>query len=94
MNTRGEQDSLGSVDVPKDAYYGAQTRRAELNFPVSHRRFPPLFITTLARIKRMAAEVNRDLGLLASEPAAAIISTTIWRTCFACRCNSTIRSGS
>jgi len=74
MNTRGEQDSLGSVDVPKDAYYGAQTRRAELNFPVSHRRFPPLFITTLARIKRMAAEVNRDLGLLASEPAAAIIT--------------------
>lgn len=64
MKYRLEQDSLGSVQVPEEVYYGAQTQRAKDNFPVSRLRFPPLFIISLARIKRCAAEVNHGLHLL------------------------------
>jgi len=71
---RIERDSLGDVKVPKDAYYGAQTQRAVHNFPVSGHRLPPGFIRAGATIKRAAAEVHRDLGLLKPEIADAIIS--------------------
>jgi fumarate hydratase class II len=61
--TRTERDSLGEMQVPHDALYGAQTRRAVLNFPVSGMRPYPAFVWSMALIKRAAAEVNRDLGL-------------------------------
>jgi fumarate hydratase class II len=62
--TRTERDSMGAMEVPADAYYGAQTRRAELNFPISPLRMPRPMIRAMGLIKKAAAQVNRDLGLL------------------------------
>ena len=70
--TRIERDSLGEVEVPAQALYGVQTQRAVLNFPISGLRPWRAFIWSMATIKRAAAEVNRDLGLLDAERAAAI----------------------
>ena len=64
---RVEKDSMGEMRVPRDAYWGAQTQRAVLNFPVSGLRFPPVFVRTLGGIKLAAAQANMELGLL--EPA-------------------------
>ncbi|MBN1824786.1 MAG: aspartate ammonia-lyase [Candidatus Eisenbacteria bacterium] len=69
---RIERDSLGEVEVPAGALYGAQTARAVRNFPVSGLRPWPAFIRSMAAIKGAAAEVNRDLGLLDGERAEAI----------------------
>ena len=63
-NTRIEKDSMGSFEVPSDAYYGANTMRAVLNFPVSSLKFQRDFIKSLAQIKKAAALANLDLGLL------------------------------
>ncbi|MEJ2707502.1 MAG: aspartate ammonia-lyase [Anaerolineales bacterium] len=71
--TRIERDSLGELRVPKNAYYGAQTQRAVENFPISGLRPWRAFIWSMATIKRAAAEVNRDLGLLDEQRAQAII---------------------
>lgn len=73
MKTREEADSLGIVHVPKNAYYGAQTRRASENFPISRHRFPPVFIRSLALIKQCAARTNQALGLIPEKKAQAII---------------------
>lgn len=73
MGVRMEKDSLGTVGVPEDVYYGAQTQRAVENFPVSGRKFPRSFIRALGLIKEYAAEVNLQLGLLDKKLAAAII---------------------
>jgi len=73
MHTREETDSLGGIQVPADAYYGAQTKRAGDNFPLSRLRLPPEFIHSLALIKKSAAAVNRELGLIPEGPARAII---------------------
>lgn len=70
---RIESDSLGQVRVPADALYGAQTERARENFPISGRRPWPAFVWGLALIKRAAAQVNCDLGLLDKKSAQAII---------------------
>ncbi len=71
-STRIEKDSLGAIEVPAEAYYGAQTERARRNFPVSGLRFPRRFIAALGAIKREAAAVNGELGLVPGELAAAI----------------------
>lgn len=73
MQYRIERDSLGEVRVPVDALYGAQTQRAVQNFPISGLRPWRAFIWSMATIKRAAAEVNRDLGLLDAERADAIV---------------------
>lgn len=73
METRIERDSLGEIRVPKEALYGAQTQRAVENFPVSGLRPWRAFIWSMATIKRAAAEVNRELGLLDDERAEAIM---------------------
>ncbi len=70
---RIEKDSLGEMQVPAEALYGAQTQRAVLNFPVSGLRPYPAFVWAQTVIKRAAAEVNRDLGLLEPRLADAII---------------------
>ncbi|MDJ0913320.1 MAG: class II fumarate hydratase [Desulfobacterales bacterium] len=72
MKTRIEKDSMGEVAVPREAYYGAQTQRASINFPISNLRLPSLFIHSLALIKKMAAVVNLDLKLLEADIAEAI----------------------
>ncbi|MEI8166736.1 MAG: lyase family protein, partial [Chloroflexales bacterium] len=73
---RIEKDSLGEIQVPADALYGAQTQRAVLNFPVSGLKPYPAFVWAQAAVKRAAAEVNRDLGLLDATLANAIIQAT------------------
>jgi fumarate hydratase class II len=70
---RTEKDSLGEMQVPADALYGAQTQRAVMNFPISGMRPYPAFVWAQATVKRAAAEVNRDLGLLDAALADAII---------------------
>ncbi|HMB53647.1 MAG TPA: class II fumarate hydratase [Thermoanaerobaculia bacterium] len=72
-DTRKERDSLGEVEVPADRYYGAQTERARRNFPVSGLTLPAPFIAAMARIKRHAARVNEDLGIVPPEVADAIV---------------------
>jgi fumarate hydratase class II len=72
-STRIERDSLGEVKVPAEALYGVQTQRAVENFPISGLKPWRAFIWSMATIKRAAAEVNRDLGLLDAERAGAII---------------------
>ncbi len=69
---RIERDSLGEVKVPSQALYGAQTQRAVENFPISDLRFPRTFIRALGMVKRAAALVNEDLGILQPEMSAAI----------------------
>jgi len=70
---RVERDSIGEVQVPAEALYGGQTQRAVDNFPISGLKPWKAFIWSMALIKRAAAEVNRDLGLLDAERANAII---------------------
>ena len=69
---RIERDSMGEMEVPAHALYGASTQRAVLNFPISGERFPRRFIRTLALVKQAAAETNAELGLLDHDVAAAI----------------------
>lgn len=69
---RTERDSMGEFQVPANAYYGANTMRAVLNFPISDLRFGRSFISALAQIKQAAAHVNADLDLLPSDLAHAI----------------------
>jgi fumarate hydratase class II len=61
---RTEKDSMGTMEVPADAYYGAQTRRAELNFQISPLRAPRELIRAMGLVKKAAAHVNHELGLL------------------------------
>jgi aspartate ammonia-lyase len=70
--TRIEKDSLGAVEVPVEALYGAQTQRAVENFPVSGLKPWRAFIWSIAVIKEAAAEVNHALGLLDAGKADAI----------------------
>ena len=70
---RVERDSLGELQVPAQALYGIQTRRAVINFPVSGLRPWRAFVWSMATIKLAAAEVNRDLGLLDEDKSAAIV---------------------
>jgi len=71
---RVEHDTLGDVNVPAQALYGAQTQRAVNNFNISGLRPWRAFIWSMAIIKRAAAEVNRDLGLLDRDIADAIVT--------------------
>jgi fumarate hydratase class II len=69
---RTEADSMGQMQVPADAYHGAQTARAVENFPISNLRFPRRFIRALGLIKKHAAATNTALGLLPKDISAAI----------------------
>ncbi len=71
-DTRIEKDSLGEIEVPAGAYYGAQTERARRNFPVSGIPLPQRFIAAVAMTKGEAAAVNEELGLVTPEVAGAI----------------------
>ena len=69
---RIESDSMGQMQVPADAYYGAQTARAVENFPISGLRFSRAFIRALGLIKKHAAAANSALGLLPRNISAAV----------------------
>jgi len=70
---RTERDSLGEMQVPADAYWGAQTQRAVENFPISDATFGRRFVRALGVVKKSAALANRDLGLVPEETADAIV---------------------
>jgi fumarate hydratase class II len=74
MNYRREQDAMGTVEVPVDAYYGATTQRAVDNFKISGRVFQPVLIRMLALVKKHGAHVNTRLGLLDDKLSTAIVS--------------------
>ena len=71
--TRIERDSMGEMQVPAHAYWGANTHRAVLNFPISDLRFQRQFIRALGQIKQAAAQVNESLGTVDPQIAEAIV---------------------
>ena len=71
---RVERDSMGPMEVPADALYGASTMRAVLNFPISDLRFPRSFIRALGLVKLAAAKTNMGLGLLDQKTGDAIVA--------------------
>ena len=74
---RTETDSLGPVQVPSSALYGAQTQRAKENFPISQLRFPRRFVEALGTVKAAAARANKSLGLLDDPKADAIAEAAV-----------------
>src|SRR5438876_11758 len=71
--TRIERDSMGEMQVPAHAYWGASTHRAVLNFPLSDLRFPRQFIRALGQIKQGAAHVNESLGTVEQQIGETIV---------------------
>ena len=71
---RREKDSLGFVEVPVRAYYGAQTARAVENYPISGSRAHSLLIRAIAMVKYAAAEANQELGLIDAQRADAVLA--------------------
>jgi aspartate ammonia-lyase len=74
MQTRIESDSIGSMKIDMDVYYGIQTLRAKNNFHITNRKIHPELIVSLAEIKKSAAITNRDANMLNTKIANAIIS--------------------
>ncbi|HKW95719.1 MAG TPA: class II fumarate hydratase [Methylomirabilota bacterium] len=71
--TRTEKDTMGTVEVPADRYWGAQTQRSLEHFRIGEHRFPREMIRALGVIKKACALVNLDLGLLPEDKARAIV---------------------
>ena len=71
---RTEHDSMGEVQVPRDALWGAQTQRAVENFPISGTPIEPALVHAIGRVKAAAARVNGELGILTPERADAIVA--------------------
>ena len=72
-NTRTETDSFGPLEVPNDRYFGAQTARSLINFPIGTETMPKPLIRALGVLKRSAAKVNMDLGVLDKRIGDAIV---------------------
>jgi fumarate hydratase class II len=75
--TRTETDSMGAIEVPADHYWGAQTQRSLHHFAISHDTMPVGIVRAFGILKRAAAEVNAELGLLAPEKRDLIIAAAI-----------------
>lgn len=73
MKMRTEYDSMGAVEIPDDAYWGAQTERSRQNFKIGKRKMPPLFIKAFAILKRSAAQTNCALGKIDNSLEKAIV---------------------
>jgi len=73
VDYREERDAMGVVKVPATALWGAQTQRSLQNFKISGEQMPFALLHALAQVKRAAASVNHDLGLLDAASTAAII---------------------
>src|SRR5437763_12266569 len=71
--TRTESDSMGPIEVPADVYYGAQTARSLIHFPIGRDTMPPELIRSLGILKKAAALVNQDLGKLPADKAQLIV---------------------
>ena len=72
--TRTETDSFGPLDVPSDKYWGAQTQRSLMNFPIGWERQPVAIVRALGVIKKACAQANMSLGKLDAEKGAAIVA--------------------
>ena len=72
QSTRTESDSMGSIEVPSDRYYGAQSARSLINFNIGRETMPPEMIRALGILKKSAAQANFKLGKLTEEQASAI----------------------
>ncbi|MFA5285000.1 MAG: lyase family protein, partial [Smithellaceae bacterium] len=72
IDLRTENDFLGKLDVPRDAYWGIHTQRAITNFHISNTRVNPSLIRALAQVKRACCLANAETGCLSSEKAGAI----------------------
>jgi len=82
---RTEHDSMGDVQVPAQAYYGAQTQRAVDNFPISGWRLPAELVHALGRVKLAAAVANRDLGKLTGSGKNPLEQTQVDALMAACQ---------
>lgn len=71
--TRLESDSIGTMEVPADAYYGVQALRAKMNFPITGTKLHPTFLRNLAQVKKAAAITNYNAGLLKKDISDAIL---------------------
>jgi fumarate hydratase, class II len=71
---RTESDSMGTIEVPDEVYWGAQTARSLVHFNIGEDRMPPELIRAIGILKKAAALVNTDLGKLAKEKAELIIA--------------------
>lgn len=74
VNTRNESDSIGSMTLPADVYYGVQSFRAVENFPITGRYMIPEMINSLATLKKACAIANRNAGVFEAKIADAIIA--------------------
>ena len=72
-DTRVERDSMGSIEVPSDRYWGAQTARSLIHFSIGRDRIPKEIVWAFGILKKAAAGVNRELGLLDAERADLIV---------------------
>lgn len=70
---RKEKDVLGEVNVPADVYWGVNTYRAVQNFTISGKRFPEVFIRSLAQVKKACLLANRELGIIDEEKSTALL---------------------
>ncbi len=71
---RTEADSIGSMEIPAEAYYGVQSLRGKRNFPITGHPMHPAFIENIAKIKLAAAQVNKESGELPADKADAIVN--------------------
>src|SRR5580704_1228131 len=72
--SRTETDSMGPIEVPSDRYYGAQTARSLLHFPIGDDRMPEPLIRAIGILKEASARVNADPGKMSPEKSALIIA--------------------
>src|SRR6187455_1558166 len=82
---RIEKDSMGEVQVPEQAYYGAQTQRAVENFPISGWTLPNSLIHALGLVKYACAVANRDLGKLSGTGKKRLDDSQVHALLQACR---------
>ncbi len=73
MKYRTESDSMGQIKVPADRYYGAQTARSLMNFKIGGEKMPPPLIRAMGILKKCAAQVNMELGLLPAKKGKLIV---------------------
>ena len=91
-DTRTETDSFGPLEVPSDKYWGAQTQRSIMNFPIGWEKQPVAIVRALGVIKQACAEANKARGALDDRLADAIIEAasevikTLQATCFRYLC--------
>ncbi|MDP2363505.1 MAG: lyase family protein, partial [Ignavibacteria bacterium] len=72
MTTRTEKDSMGDIEVPTNVYWGAQTARSLIHFAIGEEKMPRSIIWAMSTLKKAAALVNAELGVLSQEKADLI----------------------